>query len=72
MHLYLTILLQVQVVDQFSLHSSTMSLLVLGHHLVPHLLPLILAITRLLQTLSLLPALCLRQLLPRLLHLVWI
>jgi hypothetical protein len=70
MHLYLTILLQVQVVDQFSVHFITMSLLVLGHPLVPPLLPLILPVTRLLQTLSLLPSLCLRQLLPRLLHLV--
>jgi hypothetical protein len=76
MHLYLSILLQVQVIDKYSLHSSNMSLLVLGHPLVPPLVPLILPVTRLLQTLSLLQApllllaLCLRQLLPQLLHLV--
>jgi hypothetical protein len=76
MHLYLTMLLQVQVADQFSLPSSTMSLLVLGHPLVPPLLLLILLVPRFLQTLSLLPArlllpaLYLRQLLPRLLPLV--
>ena len=70
MHLYLTMLLQVQVADQFSLPFSTMSLLVLGHPLVPPLLLLILPVTWFLQTLSLLPALYLRQLLPRLLPLV--
>jgi len=76
MHHYLTMLLQVQVANRFSLPSSTMSLLVLGHPLVPHLLLLILLVTQFLQTLSLLPAmlllpaLYLQQLLPRLLPLV--
>jgi hypothetical protein len=78
MHVYLTILLQVHVADQYSLHSSMMPLLVLGCPLVLSLLPLILLVTRLLQNLPLLsallllPALYLRQILPQLLHLVWI
>jgi hypothetical protein len=70
MHLYLTILLQVQVAAQCSLLSSTMSLILVGHPLVPPLLLFILPVTQFLQTLSLLPALHLRQLLPRLLPLV--
>ena len=56
MHVYLTILLQVQVADQYSLHSSKMPLLLLGRPLVPPLFPLILPVTRLLQNLPQLPA----------------
>jgi len=70
MHLYLTILLQVQVAAQCFLLSSTRSLIVVRHPMVPPLLLFILPVTWFLQTLPLLPALHLRQFLPRFLPLV--
>jgi len=77
-HVYLTILLQGQVANQSPLPSSMMPLLVLGRPMVPPLLLLIWPMFKLLQnlplltTLLLLPALCLQQILPQPLQLVWI
>jgi len=78
MHVYLTILLQVQVANQSPLPFSMTPLLVLGRPMVPPLLLLIWPVFRLSQnlplltTLLLLPALCLWQILPQPLQLVWI
>jgi hypothetical protein len=76
MHVYLTILLQVQVANQSPLPFSMTPLLVLGRPMVPPLLLLIWPVFKLLQnlplmtTLLLLLALCLWQILPQPLQLV--